>query len=1171
MVSPTTLMVSEPSGSSSFTITLSIEPTSAVTIPLSLSNDECSISPDVVMLDSSNWNSGAVVEVTAVDDSLLDRQQTCTVQTGAASSGGTDYGDMPADDVVVTVVDDDTAAIIVMPTILNLSEPEGSATFALTLSSEPAAAVTIPLSLSNSECSISLEAVTLDSTNWSAGAIVTVVAVDDQLADGEQTCLVQTGAASSNGADYGGMQSDDLSVTVLDDDVAGIVVAPTTMTVNEPEGSGTFTVTLSSQPAAPVSIPLISSNDECAISPAAVTLDSTNWRSGAVVTVTAIDDSLDDGEQTCTVHTGAASSSGADYGDMPADDVAVIVVDDDTAGIVITPTVLNLREPDGSATFTLTLSSEPAAVVAIPLSLSNSECTISPEAVTLDSTNWRSGAIVTVTAVDDSLDDGVQACTVQTGAASSVGADYDGMHSDELSVAVMDDDVAGIIIAPTTVSLSEPEGSGTFTVTLSSQPAAAVSIPLSPSNDECTVSPDAVMLDSTNWRSGAIVTVTAVDDSLNDGVQACTVQTGAASSSGADYGGMQSDDLSVTVLDDDVAGIVVVPATLNVSEPEGSGTFTVTLSSQPAAAVSISLSPSNDECAVSPDAVTLDSTNWRSGAIVTVAAVDDSLDDGEQACTVHTGAASSSGADYGSMQSDDLSVIVLDDDVAGIVVVPATLNVSEPEGSGTFTVTLSSQPAAAVSIPLSLSNSECAVSPDAVTLDSTNWRTGAVVTVTAADDSLDDGEQTCTVQTGAASSAGADYDGLQSDDLSVTVLDDDVAGIVVAPATLNVSEPEGSGTFTVTLSSQPAAPVSIQLSPSNGECAVSPDEVTLDSTNWRTGAVVTVTAVDDSLDDGEQTCTVQTGAAGSSGADYGGMQSDDLSVTVLDDDAAGIVVAPTTLNLSEPGGSDTYTVMLGSEPTATVTVSITTDGQAAVNPDRLIFTNLDWSVQQPVTVSAVDDYVVEGEHSSTITHVTSSNDKNYDSAVTDKITAIVTDDDTAAVVAQPSELQVAEGGEPYSYELALSGQPTHTVIISITTDGQTTVTPTLLTFSQLQWNVPQTVTVTAVDDLDAEGSHSSNITHTVSSDDLVNLDGPASIVRVRVTDNEAVDVIAGLREALAGLIPSKSEEEASTSLPVEPSAEAEEGAGRLNPTRLLIVIVVALVIFAIVVEFVFRR
>jgi hypothetical protein len=60
------------------------------------------------------------------------------------------------------------------------------------------------------------------------------------------------------------------------------------------------------------------------------------------------------------------------------------------------------------------------------------------------------------------------------------------------------------------------------------------------------------------------------------------------------------------------------------------GTFTISLSIEPSTAVSIPLSPSNKECAVSPGAVTFDSSNWRSGAIVQVAAVDDSLDDGER-------------------------------------------------------------------------------------------------------------------------------------------------------------------------------------------------------------------------------------------------------------------------------------------------------------------------------------------------------------------------------------------------------------------------------------------------------------------------------------------------------------------------------------------------------------
>jgi hypothetical protein len=1050
-------------------------------------------------------------------------------------------------------------------------EPVEASSFTITLSIEPASPVTIPLSPSNSECELSAEAVTLDSSNWDSGISVAVRARDDELADGEQTCLVLSGPASSATPAYNGLIADDVVVTVTDDEGAAIVVYPTELSLSEPEAFEAFTVSLASQPTGAVTITLTPSNNECGVSTDTVVLDSSTWQIGARVIVGAVDDSLDDGEQPCLVRTSPAASTGADYNGIDAEDVSVTVQDDDTSGIVIGPTSIDVSEPDGSADFVISLTSEPAAVVSLPVTVSSDECAISLDTVIFDSANWSTGVTVTVRAVDDGIDDGQQACDVQTGVTASEGSDYSGMEVADVSVSVYDDDAAGIVVAPTNISLSEPDGTGAFTLTLGSLPSASVTIPMSVEGEECAISSDTAVLDATNWNSGAVVSVTVVDDHLDDGDQICTVSTDPAASDGSDYAGMESPDVSVTVMDDDVAGIVVDPTSMVVAEPGGSGSFTIALSSEPAAAVTIGLSRSSEECALSHTSVTLDATNWRSGAAVLVTAVDDNLADGEQGCIVETGAASSSGADYSSMPSEDVSVAVQDDDTAGVLVSPTTVSISEPQGSAPISITLSSEPAAVVTIPLSTSSTECSVSPNTVTLDSTNWRSGARVVVTAVDDSLDDGDRPCTVQTGPATSNGTDYAGMPSDAVAVTVLDEDTAGIVVAPVAVTLPEPDGSAVITVSLGSQPSAGVTIPLAPSNDECSVSAEAITLDGSNWKEGVQVRINVVDDTVNDGEQVCTVQTGAASSTGADYNDVLPNDVIVTVLDDDAAGIVVAPTSLQLGETGGSAAYAVVLNSAPTARVVVTISSDGQTAVSPARLIFTNLNWNVQQPVTVSATDDKIAEGLHRSVITHAASSDDQNYSGLTLATVTANITDDDTTALVAEPSEPMVAEGGEPTSYLLSLSAQPTRTVTIDIGTDGQTTVTPTLVVFTELQWNVPQTVTVAAVDDADAEGQHSSAISHTISSGFAEDLSVEAMIVTAEVTDNEPLAVIETLKETLTGLIPSRSEEMTSTGQPGEATGGEESGGLKIPPTYILVGAVALLVIFALVVEFVFRR
>ena len=135
-------------------------------------------------------------------------------------------------------------------------------------------------------------------------------------------------------------------------------------------------------------------------------------------------------------------------------------------------------------------------------------------------------------------------------------------------------------------------------------------------------------------------------------------------------------------------------------------------------------------------------------------------------------------------------------------------------------------------------------------------------------------------------------------------------------------------------------------------------DLTLDKTSltfttatWDTEQTVTVTvgSDDDAVDD---TATLTHTA---SGGDYEG-ETADLPVTVDDDEAVGIVLAPTSLNPNE-GASASYTVALSSEPTATVTVAISGQSGTDLSLDKtsLTFTTATWDTEQTVTVSAGQD------------------------------------------------------------------------------------------------------------------------------------------------------------------------------------------------------------------------
>ena len=233
------------------------------------------------------------------------------------------------------------------------------------------------------------------------------------------------------------------------------------------------------------------------------------------------------------------------------------------------------------------------------------------------------------------------------------------------------------------------------------------------------------------------------------------------------------------------------------------------------------------------------------------------------------------------------------------------------------------------------------------------------------------------------------------------------AGITVTPTSgLTTTEAGGTATFTVVLTSRPVADVTIGLSSSDTtEGTVSPSSLIFTSANWNIPQTVTVTGVNDALDDGDIAYSIVTAPATSAGG-YNGVDASDVSVTNTDNDTAGITVNPTAgLSTTEGGGTATFTVVLNTQPTANVTIGLsssdTTEG--TVSPASLTFTNANWNTPQTVTVTGVNDAVVDGNIAYTIvTAPATSSDTNYNGVDPSDVSVTNIDNNTVGIIVNPS-------------------------------------------------------------------------------------------------------------------------------------------------------------------------
>jgi hypothetical protein len=646
-----------------------------------------------------------------------------------------------------------------------------------------------------------------------------------------------------------------------------------------------------------------------------------------------------------------------------------------TPAATVTPVAgLRTTEAGGQATFAVALEGQPRRDVLIELSSSDpGEGTISPSTLTFTRDNFDAPQTITITGVQDDVADGARPYTIVLAPAASMDARFDGLDLEDVRVENVDDDSAGVTVAPRGgLTTTEAGGTAALTVVLNSRPTANVAIALASSDlGEGTISPASLTFTPASWNAPQTVTVTGVDDALADGAQGYRVVTAPATSGDPGYAGLDADDVAVSNTDNDSAGFIVTSTSgLTTTEAGGQATFTIVLTSQPAADVAIPLASSDaSEGTVSPAGLTFTPANWNAPQTVTVTGIDDPAADGNQIYSIITAPATSADAAYQDRNAADVAATNVDNDSPGIIVTPvAGLQTTEAGGAAFFTIVLTAQPLANVTIALTSSNPSEGTLPIAtLTFTPADWDLPQTVNVVGANDAISDGNQPYTIVTGATSSADAAFDNLPVADVAATNLDDDISGFTVDPVGgLLTSEFGDFDTFTIVLNTAPTADVTIGLSINDATEATlgGVTGVTFTPLSWNVPQTITVTGLDDALADGTQPFLVVTAPAVSADPSYSGLNPPDIDGTNFDNDTPGVYVkARRLLRTGENGSSAFFRVSLTTQPTSTVTCTFSSSDptEGTLSPTTLTFTPTNYATQQNVTVRGVDDAILDGD------------------------------------------------------------------------------------------------------------------------------------------------------------------------------------------------------------------
>ena len=956
-----TLTVPE-GGANSYTLVLGSRPTGDVAVGVTLpTGTDLTLDKTTLTFTSTNWDVAQTVTVTAAedDDGVTDAGVTLT---HTVSGGG--YGSTTVPDVEVSITENDTAGLVLSKTGLTVTEGDAAgSSYTVKLATRPSGSVSVTISghdgadLSLSGTTLSSNQLTFTVDDWNAAQTVTVKAGHDDDGAADTAALTHT----ASGGDYAGITAD-LPVTVTDDDTAAIVLSETGLTVTEGDAAGSsYTVKLATEPSGSV-IVTISGHDGADLTPSGTTLTNnqltfttTNWATAQTVTVKAGQDNDGTADTASLTHT----ASGGDYASV-SNTLPVSITDDDAAGVTIEPTTLSVVA-GRSNEYTAALATEPTGEVTVTISgHAGTAVTLDKTTLTFTTDNWDTAQTVTVSATQN-------AATAKVTLAHTVaGADYGSVTAEPVVVSVVG--VAGqqttlqVGVSSSTQTLTVPEGgANSYTLVLGSRPTDDVTVGVTlPTGTDLTLNKTTLTFTSTNWDTAQTVTVTAAED--DDGVTDAGV-TLTHTVSGGGYGSTTVPDVEVSITENDTAGLVLSETDRIVTEGDAAGSsYTVKLATEPLGSVSVTISGHDGAdltlsgTTLTNNQLTFTTTNWDTAQTVTIKAGQDDDGAADTATLTHT----ASGGDYAGITAE-LPVTVTDDDSAGIVLSETDLTVTEGYSAGSsYTVKLATEPSGSVIVTISghdgadLTLSGTTLTNNQLTFTTTNWDTAQTVTVKAGDDDNADNES----ETLAHTAFGGDYVNVTKD-LPVSITDDEVPVTVQFGATTYEVVEGETVTVAVTLSADPERTVVIPLThtPQGNTTSTDYSGVPANVT-FSTGDMsqtITFTATQDDVDDGGKSVLLAFGTTLPGGVSLGTTTT--TTVNITDDDGAGVTVSNNSLDITE-GSSGTYTIVLDSQPTANVTVTIndpTDNTDATADPASLTFASTDWSTPQTVTVSAAQD------------------------------------------------------------------------------------------------------------------------------------------------------------------------------------------------------------------------
>ncbi|WP_204263174.1 Calx-beta domain-containing protein [Spongiivirga citrea] len=901
------------------------------------------------------------------------------------------------------ITDNDSASIAIDD--VTVSEAAGTATFTVTLTGDVQGGFQVNYdtasgsAIQNTDFTQSNGTLTFIGTDTETQTF-TVAIADDNLVEPTENYVVNLSGITNTLVTISDAQGEG---TITDNDAASIAIDD--VTVNESAGTATLTVTLTGNTQSGFTVDY-ASTDNTAIAPGDYTTStgtltfSGNTGEQQTLVVPIVNDVLVEPTESLFVDLSGLNTTLVTISDAQGE---ISINDNDSATIAINDVTVD--ESAGTATFDITLTGDVQGgftvdyTTAANTAIENTDYNAASGTLTFTGTNNEVQSI-TVAINEDALvepteDYFVNLNTISVAAVTA--SDNQGLGQ------ITDNDAASIAINDVTVS--EADGTATFTVTLTGDVQGGFSVDYATSGVSAIQNTDYTGATGTLNFVGTDAETQTFTVAINDDTLVESTETYLATLSGLSTTLVTISDSqgTGTITDNDAASIAINDVTVN--ENNGTATVTVTLAGDVQGGFTIDYDTASGTAIQGTDFTTSSGTLTFTGndtetQTITIPITNDTLTEGDENFVVDLSAISNTLVTIADNQS---TVTITDDDVASISI--NDVNVSEGAGTATFTVTLTGDVQSAFSVNYATSDNT-AVSPSdfpassgVLNFTGTTGET-QTFTVSIVDDILVESSENFSVLLSGISNSLVTI----ADDTGVgTISDNDSANVVIDDVTVN--EAAGTATFTVTLSAAVAGGFTIDYISTATTAIEGTDYTGVSGTLNFAGTAgetqtVVVSIADDSLVEPNEGYTI----------DLSNISTVLVSIddsqgvgTITDNDAASIVI--NDMSVAENAGNAVFTVTLTGDVQGGFSVNYGTAGSTAIqNTD---FTDTAGTLNfvgttgetQTITIPIIDDTLLEptenyfinlGAISNTLVTI---NDPQGEGTITDNDAASIAIDD----------------------------------------------------------------------------------------------------------------------------------------------------------------------------------